>query len=137
MTERTRRVVILDAEGLARSSRNDRDVGERLAAARDNGQRVLLPAIVVAEVITGRATDAAVDRVMKRLATEPISSDLAAPPGVLRERAEATRRKKRALTVDAIVAAVAISRAPSVVLTGDPDHLRLLTEGDDVRVIGP
>jgi predicted nucleic acid-binding protein len=136
VTERTLRVVILDSEVLARASSNDRHVGERLAAARDNGQRVLLPAVVVTEVITGRPTDAAVYRVMKRLVAETITLDLAARAGELRERVGGARRKKRDLTVDAIVAAVAIARAPSVVLTADPDDLLLLTEGHDVRVIG-
>jgi predicted nucleic acid-binding protein len=132
----TLRVVILDSEGLARAGRNDRDVGERLAAARGNRQRVILPAVVAAEVITGGQSDAGVYRVMKRLIPEPITLDLAAQAGRLRERAGSVRRKKRDLTVDAIVAAVAIARAPSVVLTTDADDLRLLTEGHDVRVIG-
>lgn len=136
MSERTLRVVILDSEGLARVGRHDREIGERLAAARDNGQRVILPAVVAAEVITGRPTDAGVQRAMERLVAEPISLELATRAGELRERAGRARRKKRDLTVDAIVAAVAIARAPSVVLTADPDDLGLLIEGHDVRVIG-
>jgi predicted nucleic acid-binding protein len=135
VSDRTLRVVILDSDGLARAGGHDRDVGERLAAARDNGQRVILPAVVAAEVITGGPRDADLYRVTKRLIPEPISLDLAAHAGRLRERAERTRRKKRDQT-DAIVAAVAIARAPSVVLTADPDDLQLLTEGHDVRVIG-
>ena len=135
MSDPTLRVVILDTEALARASRSDRVVGERLAAARDNGQRVILPAVVVAEVITGRPTDAAVYCVIKRLIGEPISLDLAARAGEQRERAARARWKKRDLTVDAIVAAVAIAHTPSVVLTADPDDLRLLTDGHDVRVI--
>jgi predicted nucleic acid-binding protein len=106
------------------------------AAARDNGQRVNLPAVVAAEVITGTASDVGIHRVMKRLIAEPISWEVAARAGELRERASRVRRKKRDLTVDAIVAAVAIARAPSVILTADPDDLELLTEGHDVRVIG-
>jgi hypothetical protein len=51
---------------------------------------------------------------------------------LLRERAENMRRKKRALTVDAVVASVAIDVAPSVVLTSEVDDLRLLTAGHDV-----
>ena len=108
----------------------------RLAAARDNSQRVVVPAVVAAEVITGTTSDAGVYRVVRRLVTEPISFQIAARAGELRERAESVRRKKRDLTVDALVAAVAIAQAPSVVLTADPDDLRLLTEGHDVRVIG-
>lgn len=136
MSDRTLRVVILDSDGLARAGRHDRIVAHRLAAARDNGQRVILPAVVAAEVITGGPNDAGVYRVMKRLVAEPISLDLAARAGQLRERGGRARRKKRDLTVDAIVAAVAIARAPSVILTADPDDLQLLTEGHDVSVIG-
>lgn len=136
MSERTLRVVILDSEGLARAGRHDRGIGERLAAARDNGQRVILPAVVAAEVITGRPTDAGVYRAMKRLIPEPISLELAARAGELRDRGGGARRKKRDLTIDAIVAAVAIARAPSVVLTADPDDIQLLTQGHDIRVIG-
>lgn len=96
---------------------------------------MILPAVVAAEVITGRPADAGVYRVIKRLVGEPITVEVAARAGELRERYAGTRRKKRDLTLDAIVAAVAIARAPSVVLTTDPDDLRLLTEGHDVRVL--
>jgi len=44
------------------------------------------------------------------------------------------RRKKRDLTVDAIVAATAVELAPSVVLTADLAGLDLLVEGFDVKV---
>jgi len=69
---------------------------------------------------------------MKRLTPEPISLELAARAGELPERAGRARRKKRDLTVDAIVAAVAIARALSVVLTADPDDFGLFVEGHDV-----
>ncbi|MFT4217051.1 MAG: hypothetical protein QM619_07690 [Micropruina sp.] len=59
----------------------------------------------------------------------------AARAGVLREHAEPLRRKKRDLTVDAVVAAVAISLQPAVIVTGDPADLRLLTAGTDVKVV--
>jgi hypothetical protein len=136
VSNRTLRAVILDSEGLAGAARNDRVVAHRLAAAHANGQRVILPAVVATEVITGGPIDAGVYRAMKRLIAEPISLEIAARAGQLRERAGGSRRKKRDLTVDAIVAAVAVARAPSVVLTGDPDDLHLLTDGYDVRVIG-
>lgn len=135
MNGRTLRVVILDSDGLARAGGHDREVGQRLAAARDNGQRVILPAVVAAEVLSGRPTDAGVYRVIKRLVGEPITVELAARAGELRERSTGVRAKKPDLTVDAIVAAVAIAHAPSVVLTADADDLRLLTESHDVRVI--
>ena len=53
---------------------------------------------------------------------------------IARTRRERTEKEK-GLTVDAIVAATAILWAPSLLITGDVDDLRLLTEGSDVRVI--
>jgi hypothetical protein len=44
------------------------------------------------------------------------------------------RRKKRDLTVDAIVAATAVELAPSVVITADKSDLELLLVGFDVKV---
>jgi hypothetical protein len=46
------------------------------------------------------------------------------------------RRKKRDLTVDAIVAATAVELAPSVVITGDASDLALLLDGFDVKIAG-
>ena len=54
--------------------------------------------------------------------------------GALRTRAEKVRRKKRDLTVDAIVAATAVELAPSVVITADRSDLELLVDGFDVKV---
>jgi predicted nucleic acid-binding protein len=47
---------------------------------------------------------------------------------------EGVRRKKRDLTVDAIVAATAVELAPSVVVTADKSDLELLVDGFDVKV---
>ena len=54
--------------------------------------------------------------------------------GALRTRADRARRKKRDLTVDAVVAATAVELAPSVVLTADKPDLELLVEGFDVKI---
>lgn len=59
---------------------------------------------------------------------------LAMRAGALRSRAERMRRKKRDLTVDAIVAATAIAMGPSVVVTSDGQDLELLVAGFDVKV---
>lgn len=45
-----------------------------------------------------------------------------------------TRRTARDLTVDAVVAAVAIEHWPAVVLTADPTDLALLLRDQDVLV---
>lgn len=56
--------------------------------------------------------------------------------GALRARAGRVRRKRRDLTVDAIVAATAVELPRSVVITADkPDlDLELLVDGFDVKV---
>lgn len=129
------RTVVLDSEGLAAAARDEASMRDRLAAARRLGQRVVVPSIVVAEVMTGRTDDARVSRVLRRLPEADVTRKLAAKAGALRERAEGARRKKRDLTVDAVVAAVAIDLVPSVVLTADVDDLGLLTDGHDVKVL--
>jgi predicted nucleic acid-binding protein len=129
------RTVVLDTEGLAATCRNEPYLRERLAAARRNEQRVVVPAIVLAEVMTGHASDARVWHVIGKLVAADVTNLIAARAGALRERAEAVRRKKRDLTVDAVVAAIAISLAPSVVFTADVDDVGLLTQGYDVTVL--
>ena len=113
----------------------DNRVAGGIEPARRNEQRVIVPAIVLAELITGKPADAALWRVLRRLPEAGITGTISARAGVLRQRAESIRRKKRDLTVDAVVAAVATSVQPSVVITADLDDLRLLTDGSDVRIL--
>ena len=55
--------------------------------------------------------------------------------GQMRSGVDATRRKKRDLTVDALVAATASTlRYPVVVLTGDQDDLTWLLQDTGVKV---
>ncbi|MFT4218133.1 MAG: PIN domain-containing protein [Micropruina sp.] len=126
---------MLDTEAVVAASRNEQLMRDRLAAARRNEQRVVVPAIVLAESITGKPSDARLWRVLGKLPNVDVTSGLAAQAAVLRERAEPLRRKKRDLTVDAVVAAVAVSLQPAVIVTGDPADLRLLTDGSDVKVV--
>lgn len=128
------RTVVLDTEAVAAASRNEPGMRARLAAARRNEQRVVVPAIVLAELITGKPTDARVWQVLSRLPTIDITGAMAAQAGALREQVEPVRRKKRDLTVDAVVAAVATALQPSVIVTADTDNHRLLTAGHDVKV---
>lgn len=129
------RTVVLDTEAVAAASRNEPAMRARLAAARRNEQRVVVPAVVLAELITGKPADARVWRILGRLPIVDITGAIAAQAGALREQAQSVRRKKRDLTVDAVVAAVATSLQPSVVVTADTNDLRLLTVGHDVRVL--
>lgn len=128
------RVLILDAEALSALAEKRKGMAERLAAAQQADHRVLIPAVVLAEVGTGAPTDAAIWHVLSRVPTLDLPQGVAMRAGALRTRAESVRRKKRDLAVDAIVAATAVDLAPSVVITADTSDLELLVDGFDVKV---
>jgi len=128
------RVLILDSEAVSALAEKRKGMAERLAAAQQADHRVLIPAVVLAEVATGAPSDAAIWHVLSKIPTLELAQQVAMRAGALRTRAEQVRRGKRDLTVDAIVAATAVELAPSVVLTGDRSDLELLVEGFDVRV---
>jgi predicted nucleic acid-binding protein len=131
------RSIILDSEGLSRAAAHDPGLHVFLTAAARQGHRVIVPAVVLAEVVTGRPADARLWHIVNRLVVDDLTREVAAEAGALRERAQAVRAKKRDLTVDALVAATARRHAPSVVLTADTDDLELLCDGADVRVRHP
>ena len=128
------RALILDAEAVSALAEQRAGMAERLAAAQQSDHRVLIPAVVLAEVATGAPTDAAIWHVLSKIPTLDLPQGVAMRAGALRTRAERVRRKKRDLTVDALVAATAVELAPSVVLTGDTSDFELLVDGYDVRV---
>lgn len=128
------RVLILDSEAVSALAEQRKGMAERLAAAREADHRVLIPTVVLAEVATGAPTDAAIWHVLGRIPTIDLPQGVAMRAGTLRTRADSVRRKKRDLTVDAVVAATAVELAPSVVMTADKADLELLVEGFDVKV---
>jgi predicted nucleic acid-binding protein len=128
------RVLILDTEAVSALAEKRKGMAERLAAAQQADHRVLIPAVVLAEVATGAPGDASIWHVLGRIPTPDLPPRVALRAGALRSRAERVRRKKRDLTVDAIVAATAVELAPSVVITADKSDLELLLVGFDVKV---
>ncbi|MBS45952.1 MAG: twitching motility protein PilT [Nocardioides sp.] len=124
----------MDSEAVSALAEQRNGMAERLAAAQQADHRVLIPAVVLAEVATGAASDAAIWHVLGKVPTLDLPQGVAMRAGALRTRAERVRRKKRDLTVDAIVAATAVELAPSVVLTADKPDLELLVEGFDVKI---
>lgn len=128
------RTVVLDCAGLSQAALSHPATHAVLTAAARKGARVVVPAVVLAEVLTGQARDAQVWHAVNRLVVEPIDRDIGGEAGPLRERALSARKKTRDLTVDAIVAAVARRYAPSIVLTCDDEDLALLCSGADVVV---
>ncbi|MCL2423759.1 MAG: type II toxin-antitoxin system VapC family toxin [Micrococcales bacterium] len=130
----TGRTAVLDSEALAAVARRDPRVAPVLAFIVEKNQRMVVPAVVLAELMTGRPTDAGVWHAVNRLVVADITARIAADAGARRERATAVRPKKRDLTVDALVVATAAQFAPAVVITADPDDIRLLVGDDDITV---
>jgi predicted nucleic acid-binding protein len=128
------RVLILDCEAVSALLEGRSGMAERLVAAQVADHRVVIPRVVLVEVATGAASDAAIWHLLSKIPTVDLPEGVAMRAGALRTRAAGARRKKRDLTVDAIVAATAVELEPSVVLTGDRLDLELLVEGYDVRV---
>jgi predicted nucleic acid-binding protein len=128
------RALILDCEALSALVDRRKGMAERLKAAQRADHRVVIPSVVLAEVATGGASDTAVWHVLGRIPTVDLPAAVAMRAGALRTRAEDTRRKRRDLTVDAIVAATAIDLAPAVVITGDRPDLESLVAGHDVKI---
>ena len=128
------RVLILHSDAVSALAEKRKGMAERLAAAQQADHRVLIPAVVLAEVATGAPSDAAIWHVLGKIPTLDLPHGVAMRAGALRARAERVRRKKRDLTVDAIVAATAVELAPSVVVTADKSDWELLVNGFDVKV---
>jgi predicted nucleic acid-binding protein len=124
--------LILDSGAVIALSRNDGRARSALAAAYEVGASVSIPSVVVAETVRGAARDASVNRVINAVG-QVVTVD------------EATGRIAGALlgatkstsTIDAIVVSTAIAAGGAVVLTGDPDDLRLLAANHDDVLIQP
>ena len=132
--ETVARVLILDSEAVSALAEKRKGMAERLAAAQQADHRVLVPAVVLAEVATGAPSDAAIWHLLGKIPTVDLPQGIAMRAGALRTHADRVRRERRDLTVDAIVAATAVELAPSVVITADKTDLELLVDGFDVTV---
>jgi hypothetical protein len=92
-------------------------------------------AITLAEATDGSPRDANIRREIKAMTIEPVSDLIGFLAGRRRAIAGPVRRKARSLTVDAVVAATAMTLPePVVVLTGDPGDLELLLGGTGIKV---
>lgn len=127
--------IVLDAEAMSALANLDRRMQAWATAARRTNSTLHASTLTVAEVTDGTARDVRVRRAARSVRLEPVSESIAYRAGELRARAAAGRRKARDLTVDAVVAATALTLpAPVVVITGDPAGLGRLLHGTDVRV---
>jgi predicted nucleic acid-binding protein len=96
-----------------------------LAAAREEGAEVIVPAVVVAETVRGNGPrDARVNLLLRGVSqVTATTEDRARIAGGLLGAARADN------TIDALVVAEAIARGGAVVLTGDVSDLRKLAAG--------
>ncbi|WP_276310094.1 PIN domain-containing protein [Nocardioides speluncae] len=127
--------ILLDAEALSALVADERRLQAWATVARRTDSTLHASTVTLAEVTDGTSRDAGVRRVAKSLRLEVVTDEIGYRAGRLRAVAASTRRKPRDLTVDAVVAATALALpAPVVLLTSDPDDLRLLLADTAVKV---
>lgn len=128
--------ILLDAHALTLISRDDPAMREWMRIARRTSSTFAISAATLAETTDGSPRDAAVYRVMSRIEVSDVTRSIGCTAGALRAKAANVRKKPRDLTVDALVAATALSlRLPVVVLTSDkPDLDLMLSDSEGVRV---
>jgi predicted nucleic acid-binding protein len=118
--------LILDAEGLVKLARGDRDVTSFARDAHDKKGIVVTAASTLAEVLRGGPKDAPLHRVLGRIEIIPISREHGRFAGELLGR---TGMSASQCAMDALLAAVALSQPrPAVLLSSDPDGLAKLTD---------
>jgi len=129
--------VLLDAEALSALAVRDRRAQAWTHVLQRTDSVLYVSTLTLAEVTDGTARDAAIRRTVNTLRLVPVTHDIAYEAGRLRTTGTKARRKPRDLTVDAVVAATALTlRRPTVVLTCDPHDLTILlaTADPPVRV---
>lgn len=103
-----------------------------------SGWAPVIPTPVLAEAITGRATDAPANQAIARIGTTATDEPLARQAGALRHAATKAAGRRPPSGIDAIVAAHAADAGAGVVFTTDPGDLRrLLDTHPRIRVERP
>lgn len=120
--------VVLDAGAVIAFARGEFGIRRYIADALERGVDVATTAVVVAETIRGGPRDAPINRLLKLVEVDSVDEPMARRAGELLSTTESDA------TVDAIVVAAAERRAPSVVLTRDPDVERLAAQAFLVRI---
>lgn len=127
--------ILLDAEALSALARDDRSMQAWATFAKRSDSVVYASCLTLAEVTDGTARDAGVRRAAKAVRLVDVSPEIGYGAGPLRSAAAGSRRKQRDLTVDAVVAATALTLpTPVVVLTSDAEDLRLILVGHNIRI---
>jgi predicted nucleic acid-binding protein len=116
--------VVLDSQGLWAVARNDSDDARAvLAASSQAGVPVLVPTAVLAETLMGDERDARANQVLKKLQVVPLTDSIARSAARLKRLAGMTGV---AATIDAIVVATSAAGGGGVILTSDPNDIRVL-----------
>jgi predicted nucleic acid-binding protein len=130
-------VVVLDA-GVIDQATTNREFRSVLRDLIADGWVPVVPTVVLAEAITGRAEDAPTNQTVNRIGTVDTDEPIARRAGVLRFRAERSGVRRVPGGIDAIVAAHAADAGTAVVFTTDPSDLtRLLADHPTIRVERP
>ena len=123
--------LVLDAQGIVRLAEADKSMIARVRKADGSGGEIVTAASTLAEVLRGGARDARIHRILRRVTVVDIDKNLGRKAG---ELLGATGMSGHSCTVDALLAAVALTqRRPVILLTSDPDDLARLTEEPDRR----
>jgi predicted nucleic acid-binding protein len=129
--------ILLDAEALSALAAGEPRMQAWATVARRTDSSLYASTVTLSEVTDGTARDASVRRIVKSIWLKEVTESIGYAAGGLRASATAARRKPRDLTVDAIVAATALTlSAPVVVLTSDQGDLGLLLAGTPITVEG-
>lgn len=118
--------MVLDADGLSKLARRDRVAREMVrqeVIERDG--RLVVPLVVAAQAFAGDAGDRVIREVVAA-AHEAVGVDLDRAA----EAASLMCGSGHRDAVDALVAAEALRRVPSIVVTSDPYDLRRLLDAD-------
>jgi len=119
--------VVLDSEGFWAVARNDsQDARAVLAASRQTGVPVLVPAAVLAVTLFADGHDVRANQVLKKLQVVPVTEPIARSAAELKRLAAMTGV---AATIEAIVVATSVAVGGGVVLTSDIDDIHALADG--------
>ncbi|MEU7690423.1 type II toxin-antitoxin system VapC family toxin [Microbispora hainanensis] len=124
--------LVLDSEGLSRLYRKDRSVLALLAAAEEEGVRVVTTVMTTLEADDERVHPARVRWVLSRIDVLDVTREVGAEAAAL---LRTHRLRGHRYAIDAVLAASArVAARPVTVLTSDPADLTPLC-GDHVEIV--
>ncbi len=121
---------VLDSGAVVAESKGDRRVRALIREALNEGAVLIVPAIVVTETFRGNSQDVLLNRLLDRVVFDVADFELAKVAGRLLAVTGISNAP------DAQVVAVALRRAPCVILTGDEQDITALVNGrSDISIV--